>query len=111
MQQNYAASPYVRENPSISYLEPGDAWLTQHLIGSIETLFGRKTIESIYQDLKSKPFELKSFFSDALAMAKIKADYDHKQLQKISGTDQIPHFQGNRYSKPVRLNIKSGSSV
>ncbi len=53
---------YVREHPTISYAQPDDPWLVKHFISSVEVVFGRRKIESVYrklpanQPIKKRPF-------------------------------------------------------
>lgn len=75
--------PYVRDVPRISYVQPDDPWWTQKLVSSVEVLFGRNRIERIYHELKTHPFDVQSFFAQALDRTRIRVEFDHAQLQKI----------------------------
>ncbi len=81
--ESFAAAPYVKENPRISYVEPEDSWFKQNLIGAIEVMFGRRKIESIYHQLKTDPFDVNDFFHNALAAADIRTNADQQALDLI----------------------------
>lgn len=80
---NASLYEYVQDKPTISYVQPSDPWLVQKLISSIEVLFGRRKIESIYDELKQQPFDVGSFFSSAIEATGIQSCYDNKKLDNI----------------------------
>lgn len=83
MLDSFAAAPYVKDNPRISYVEPDSSLVTKTIISSLEVLFGRRKIEAIYESLKADPFDVSLFFSNALTQANIVPHYDAKQFDKI----------------------------
>ncbi len=74
---------YLRDDPRISYVQPDDPWLTRHFITSIEVLFGRRKIESIYRELKRHPFAVEEFFDAAFTATGIQPQFNPQQVQKI----------------------------
>ena len=74
---------YLREEPKISYVQPDDPWLTRQVISSIERLFGRNHIESIYKDLKLGPFDIANFFAEAFTNTRIERRYAGADLGAI----------------------------
>ncbi len=82
MLDEYISTSYLTDSPSISYAEPDAPWLTQKLVTSIEVLFGSRKVEAIYNELKSRPFELSEFFHQALSRGNIKQNYSPSQLAK-----------------------------
>ena len=77
------ATRYLKDNPRISYVEANDPWFIRKLVSSIEIMFGRHRLESIYQQLKERPFALDTFFSGALELANITAEFCPAQIDKI----------------------------
>ena len=73
---NSEFSNYIQDKPTISYVQPTDPWLVQKFISGVEILFGRKKLESIYDDLKKQPFDVLSFFTAALKATQIESCYD-----------------------------------
>jgi hypothetical protein len=60
---------YVREHPTISYAQPDDPWLVKHFISSVEVVFGRRKIESVYRkpaNQKKALLPLRTFFKKPL---------------------------------------------
>jgi putative hemolysin len=76
-------SEYIQENPTISYVQPTDPWIIQKFISGVEILFGRKKIESIYDELKQSPFDVECFFTAALKATQIESCYDDKKLAAL----------------------------
>lgn len=74
---------YVRDDPRISYVQPDDPWLVRQFITSIEVMFGRRKIESIYRQLKRQPFSIEDFFDAAFAATNIQPSFDSEQIAKI----------------------------
>lgn len=74
---------YLREEPKISYVQPDDPWLTRRVVSSIERLFGRNHIESIYKDLKLGPFDIATFFAEAFSNTRIERRYAGADLGAI----------------------------
>ncbi len=68
-------SSYVAKNPSLSYVQPDDSRLRKFLINSLELALGRDKLESVYRDLKDKPFDIESFFGDAITAGKIRVNH------------------------------------
>ena len=60
-----AFTAYVRDEPKITYVQPEDPWLTRQVISSVERLFGRKEIETVYKQLKAELFAVERFFTAA----------------------------------------------
>lgn len=74
---------YLRDDPRISYAQPDDPWLIRQFITSIEVLFGRRKIESIYRELKRHPFAVEEFFDAAFTATDIQPQFNPQQVQKI----------------------------
>lgn len=74
---------YLRNPPRLSYTNPDDSWMKRRLVSSLEVLFGRNKIESVYYRLKENNFSITSFFEAALAQAEIKVRYDAERLNAI----------------------------
>jgi putative hemolysin len=74
---------YLRDDPRISYAQPDDPWLIRQFITSIEVLFGRRKIESIYRELKRHPFAVEEFFDAAFTATGIQPQFNPQQVQKI----------------------------
>ena len=66
---------YVVENPSLSYVQPDDSRLTKFIINRLELMMGRDKLESVYRDLKEKPFNIEQFFGDAIAASNIEVNH------------------------------------
>lgn len=76
---------YVSEKPRITYAKDDDPALRRLVISALERIFGRKKIEKIYFDLKSRPFDIDTFFRDALNKSQITVNYegfDREQIPK-----------------------------
>ncbi|EAQ97262.1 lysophospholipid acyltransferase family protein [Congregibacter litoralis] len=71
---------YVRAQPSLSYAQPSDPWLTRRCISFLEVLLGRRRIEAIYYELKRRPFHQTTFFSEALDAINVNVDMDMRRL-------------------------------
>ena len=80
---------YVREHPTISYAQPDDPWLVKHFISSMEVVFGRRKIESVYRKLKEGPFVIEDFFQAAFAATGIQPCYDDAKLAAIPKTGPL----------------------
>ena len=80
---NSEFSDYIQDKPTISYVQPTDPWLVQKFISGVEILFGRKKLESIYDDLKKQPFDVLSFFTSALKATQIESCYDTQKLDVL----------------------------
>ncbi len=74
---------YVRDQPRISYVQPDDPWPVRQFIASIEVMFGRRKIESIYRELKRNPFVIDEFFDAAFTATRIQPAFDTEQISKI----------------------------
>ena len=61
----------------------------QKFISGVEILFGRRKIESIYDELKEQPFNVASFFSSALHATKINSCYDSAKLAALPKTGPL----------------------
>jgi putative hemolysin len=57
---------YVRRHPDLSYVQPGDPWLTRRIISGLEHLWGRQRAQTIYDELKMQAFDANTFFHQAL---------------------------------------------
>lgn len=66
---------YVTGKPSLSYVQPTDAPLKKFIISGIERLLGRSKLEKVYWKLKDKPFDIKEFFSDAMALGQLNINH------------------------------------
>ena len=73
---------YLRDDPRISYVQPDDPWLTRQFITSIEALFGRRKIESIYRALKRHPFAVEEFFDAAFTATGIQPQFNRSKCKK-----------------------------
>jgi putative hemolysin len=71
-------SSYVTGKPSLSYVQATDAPLKKFIINGLERLLGRSKLEKVYWKLKDKPFDIKDFFSDAMALGQLQVN--HKGL-------------------------------
>ena len=80
---------YIQEKPTLSYVQPTDPWIMQKFISGVEILFGRRKIESIYDDLKEQPFDITSFFTSALQATKIDSCYDTNKLTVLPKTGPL----------------------
>ena len=78
-----AFTAYVREDPRITYVQPDDPWLTRQVISTVERLFGRGQIEAVYKQLKSEPFAVERFFTDAFQATSIDCRYNTAKLKEI----------------------------
>lgn len=85
MSEELLASPYLRDNPRLSYVEPDDPWPVRKLVSGLELLFGRHRVERVYQEIKAQPFSIDAFFSQALSKANISLQYNS------DGLNAIPH--------------------
>ena len=74
---------YLKEYPSISYVNPSHPWVIRNVVGSLELLLGRKKIEKIYHELKSNSLNTDDFFSNALKRAGIDVSYDQEKFNCI----------------------------
>jgi len=77
------AAPYVREDPRLSYVEPGHHWSKRALIDSLERLSGRGKLEKIYNEVKAEPFDLGNFFARALELSAIETDFTTGEVRDI----------------------------
>lgn len=84
-----AFAAYLREEPKISYVQPDDPWLTRHVISTVEHLFGRGQIESIYKSLKHGPFSVEKFFTEAFSSTQIARQYLGADLTAIPSTGPL----------------------
>ena len=75
-----AFAAYVRDEPKITYVQPGDPWLTRHVVSTIERAFGRRHIEGIYRSLKVPPFNVETFFEEAFKATRIDRHYSGADL-------------------------------
>ena len=80
---------YIQGKPTLSYVQPTDPWIMQKFISGVEILFGRRKIESIYDELKEQPFNVASFFSSALHATKINSCYDSAKLAALPKTGPL----------------------
>ena len=76
-------SAFLRDPPRFSYVAPNDKWVTRKLVESLEVLFGRRQMESIYRNLRAGPFDVEAFFIDALEESRINVALDSSALANI----------------------------
>ncbi len=74
---------YLRNPPRLSYTNPDDSWLKRQLVSSLEVIFGRNRIESVYYRLKDNNLSIQTFFAEALAEAQISVSYDRQRLRNL----------------------------
>ena len=67
---------YVSDKPKITYAKDDDPAIRRLVISALERIFGRRKIEKIYFDLKSRPFDIETFFKEALTKSQITVNYD-----------------------------------
>ncbi|MEM1261000.1 MAG: lysophospholipid acyltransferase family protein [Pseudomonadota bacterium] len=80
---------YVVDDPRITYAQPSDSWLRRRLITSTEVLFGRRRVEQIYRDLKSREFDAGQFFGDALAAGGVRVNWHGAGLDDVPSTGPL----------------------
>ena len=68
-------SDYVVDNPSLSYVQPDDSRLRKFIINSLELMMGREKLELVYRELKNKPFDIETFFGDAIETGKLNVNH------------------------------------
>ena len=74
---------YLRDPPRLSYTNPEDSWLKRGLVSSLEVIFGRNKIESVYYRLKDNNTSIQSFFDEALVEAGVGVSYDAERLMAL----------------------------
>lgn len=74
---------YLRDPPRLSYTNPEDSWLKRGLVSSLEVIFGRNKIESVYYRLKDNNTSIQSFFAEALVEAGVSVSYDAERLMAL----------------------------
>lgn len=80
---------YLREPPRVSYVQPDDSWLERRLIAVLELLSGRRRVERIYWQLKSRRLNIKNFFEEGLRAASIGIDMDCGALAGLSAESPL----------------------
>lgn len=80
---------YLRDPPRVSYVEPEDPWLRRNVIALLERLTGRRRLESIYHELKSKPFDVYQFFDDALEISQIQPTIRAGSVESIPASGPL----------------------
>lgn len=88
---------YVRDNPTISYVQPGDPWLVRRVISSVEMIFGRRRIEKVYHRLKEGPFSVVGFFDEAFAATNIRPSYSLERIAEIPKTGPLVFVANHPY--------------
>lgn len=88
---------YLRDPPTLSYSNPDDNWLTRHLVSTLEVMFGRNKIESVYYKLKEQEFSIQTFFSGALQEARISIEFDAERLAAIPATGPLMFVANHPY--------------
>lgn len=78
---------YLEEKPSLSYVQPNDKAVVKLVIDRLEVAMGRKKIESVYHELKDKPFDIRTFFKNAIEAGSL--NINHRGLKP----DEL-HVQG-----------------
>lgn len=66
-----AIAPYLRDPPSVSYVEPHDPLLLRMLAAALERACGRRDLEALYRQCKTSSATPVEFFRTALATAGI----------------------------------------
>jgi putative hemolysin len=61
-----------------------DSRLRKFVINRLELAMGRDKLESVYRDLKDKPFDIETFFGDAIKAAKIKVNHRGISVAEIN---------------------------
>lgn len=74
---------YVVEKPRITYAQPTDSWLRRRLITGTEVLFGRRGVERIYRDLKSRKFDAHAFFRGALDAGRVRVQWHGVDVESV----------------------------
>ena len=80
---------YVVEQPRITYAQPSDSWLRRRLISGTEVLFGRRRVERIYRDLKTRDFDASAFFRDALAAGRVGVEWHGADLATVPSSGPL----------------------
>jgi putative hemolysin len=68
-------SDYVVDNPRLSYVQPDDSRVRKFIINSVELAMGRYKLESLYRNLKDRPFDIQNFFGDAISAGRIRVNH------------------------------------
>lgn len=70
---------YLVDVPKLSYVQPEDKLFRRFIIDRLEVVLGRKKIEKIYNRLKETPFDINTFFQQAITESKL--EIEHLGLQ------------------------------
>ncbi len=57
---------YLEQKPSLSYVQPNDKAMVKLVIDRLEIAMGRQKLESVYHQLKDQPFDIRTFFKNAI---------------------------------------------
>lgn len=88
---------YVRDEPRLSYAEPDAPWLNRQFVSGLELVLGRPALESHYQRLKAKPFDITNFFSSALEEGNIQPQYNQSALDAIPKSGPLVFVANHPY--------------
>ena len=78
LSSNYSSN-YVVDVPNLSYVQPEDKLFRRFIIDRLEVILGRRKIEKIYSRLKEGPFDLTTFFKNAIVESRL--EIKHLGLQ------------------------------
>ncbi len=90
---------YLREKPTVSYVQPEDPWLVRVVVSSLEVALGRRRVETIYHELKDeiRPFSSAEFFLGCLNKSGIQLDYPEAQLARIPDAGPLVFVANHPY--------------
>ena len=80
---------YVKDRPLISFVTPDQPFYLRWVIATLERFMGWRKVESIYQQVKKKPFSIDGFIKNAFRIANIDHQFDKNQLAKIPETGPL----------------------
>lgn len=84
MQVNPQFADYLRDSPSLTYVQASDHFVRRQLIDKLEIALGRKKIESVYQDLKARDFPVQRFFAEAIKASGVEVVHHGLKPNEIS---------------------------
>ncbi|MEE4361697.1 MAG: lysophospholipid acyltransferase family protein [Pseudomonadales bacterium] len=82
-------APYLRDAPTLSYVEPHDPWLRRTVLSLLERSFGRDRLQALYRDLKAAGAPPEQFFRNALEAAGIRIDLRGTPLDALPGSGPL----------------------
>jgi putative hemolysin len=71
LKDNDPFTNYLVDVPKLSYVQPEDKLFRRFIIDRLEVVLGRRKIEKIYSRLKAGPFNITTFFQQAIAESKL----------------------------------------